>query len=69
MPQGNNVSGRSSCGKVVQKAIIIDSFSKPFRFMLPGGSKEYKSLIGAIFTVITVITVLTYAVYKWQLLL
>ena len=63
------MSGKSSCGKVAQKAIIIDSFAKPFRFMLPGGTKEYKSLIGAIFTLITTFTVLGYAVYKWQLLL
>ena len=37
--------------------------------MLPGGTKEYKSLVGALFTLITTITVLGYAVYKWQLLL
>ena len=44
--------------------MIIDAFAKPFRFMLPGGTKEYKSLVGAVLTLVTVITVSFYAVYK-----
>ena len=37
--------------------------------MLPNGSKEYKSLVGAILTLLTVITVTLYGIYKWQLLI
>ena len=65
----SQVNNKSSCEKIGQKAIIIDSFAKPFRFMLPGGTKEYKSLVGAVLTLVTVIIVMFYGVYKWQLLL
>ena len=36
--------------------------------MLPGGTKEYKSLVGAILTVVTLIVVLFYGIYKYVLL-
>ena len=61
--------GKSSCAKVVEKAIVIDKFGKPFSFVLPNGAKEYKSLIGSILTLMTVITVCFYGIYKWQLLI
>ena len=48
---------------------MLDSYGRPFSFMLPNGQKRYKSLIGAILTVIAVILVGSYAIYKWQLLL
>ena len=63
------MGGKSSCGKVIEKALIIDAFGRPFYFILPNGAKEYKSLIGSIMTLMTIITVALYAVYKWQLLL
>ena len=63
------MSGKSGCSKIVEKAIIIDKFGQPFRFVLPNGAKEYKSLIGSIMTLITVITVCLYGIYKLQLLI
>ena len=48
---------------------MLDSYGRPFSFMLPNGQKRYKSLIGTILTVIAVTLVGFYAIYKWQLLL
>ena len=61
--------GKSGCGKVMEKALIIDSFGRPFTFVLPNVAKEYKSLIGSILTMMTIITVALYGVYKWVQLL
>ena len=60
---------KSSCSKFGEKALLIDSFGRPFEFMLPNGAKKYKSLVGSIATLVTVIIVALYAVYKWQLLI
>ena len=62
------MSGKSSCSKVKEKALVIDSFGTPFSFMLPNGQKMYKSLVGSIMTVLTVAAVATYGIYKWQIL-
>ena len=59
------MTGKSSCSKVGQKALIVDSFGKPFTFLLPDGQKMYRSLLGAILTVFIVVTMSFYAVYKW----
>ena len=48
---------------------MLDSYGRPFSFMLPNNQKMYKSLIGAILTIIAVTLVGFYAIYKWQLLL
>ena len=61
--------GKSSCSRVKDKALIIDSFGKPFTFLLPDGQKMYRSLLGAILTVFIILTVSFYAIYKWQLLI
>ena len=60
---------KSNCSKVSEKALIIDSFGRPFEFMLPNGSKKYRSLLGSVLTLIIVLVVALYAVYKWQLLI
>ena len=60
---------KSSCSKVGEKALILDSFGKPFTFLLPDGKKSYKSLMGAILTVLLVLTMAVYGVYKWQILI
>ena len=60
---------KSSCSKVKEKALIIDSFGKPFTFLLPDGQKMYRSLLGAILTVVIFWVVSFYAIYKWQLLI
>ena len=61
--------GKSSCSKVGEKALIIDQFAKPFEFMLPNGSKKYRSLLGSVLTLVTVIIVALYSIYKWQVLI
>ena len=61
--------GKSSCTRIKDKALIIDSFGKPFTFLLPDGQKMYRSLLGAILTVFIILTVSFYAIYKWQLLI
>ena len=60
---------KSNCSKVSEKALIIDSFGRPFEFMLPNGSKKYRSLLGSVLTLIIVLVVALYAVYKLQLLI
>lgn len=62
-------NNKSSCTKVKEKALIVDSFGKPFTFLLPDGQKMYRSLLGAILTVFIIMTVSFYAIYKWQLLI
>ena len=62
-------SNKSSCTKVKEKALMVDSFGKPFSFMLPNGQKMYRSLVGAVLTVIIIVSILLYALYKWQLLI
>ena len=62
------MANKSSCSKFGEKALIIDSFGKPFTFLLPDGQKMYRSLLGAIFTLFIIVTMSFYAVYKWQLL-
>ena len=56
---------KSSCSKVGEKALLIDSFGKPFTFLLPDGQKSYKSLLGAILTIFIMLTIGLYGVYKW----
>ena len=63
------MAGKTNCSKVKDKLLIVDSFGKPFVFLLPNGQKMYKSLLGAISTMFIVLTVAIYAVYKWQLLI
>ena len=58
-------SNKSSCTKVKEKALMVDSFGKPFSFMLPNGQKMYRSLVGAVLTVIIIVSILLYALYKW----
>lgn len=57
------------CSSLKTKVLLLDSYGRPFSFMLPNGQKMYKSLIGAILTVIAVTLVAFYAVYKFDLLL
>lgn len=57
------------CDNFRSKVLLLDSYGRPFSFMLPNGQKMYKSLIGSILTVLAVIIVALYAVYKWDLLL
>ena len=63
------MANKSSCSKVGEKALVIDSFGRPFEFMLPNGSKKYRSLVGSIMTLVTVMIVAVYSSYKWQLLI
>lgn len=60
---------RGSCASFKTKALLIDSYGRPFSFMLPNGQKMYKSLIGSILTIVAVTIVALYAIYKWDLLL
>ena len=60
---------KSGCSKVGEKALIIDSFGRPFEFLLPNGAKKYKSLVGSIMTLFTIIVVAVYSIYRWQLLI
>ena len=55
---------KSSCSRVKDKALIVDMYGNSFSFMLPGGQKKYKSLVGSILTVLTVLGVILYTVYK-----
>ena len=66
MPSQNS---KSSCRKLKEKALIVDSFGKPFTFLLPDGQKMYRSLLGALLTVFILIVVFFYALYKLQLLI
>ena len=59
---------KSSCGKLSQSALKIDAFGRPFEFMLPNGTRKYKTLLGSIFTVILALIVTLYTAYKLQLL-
>ena len=60
---------KSGCGRFSEKILKIDAFGRPFEFMLPNGTKRYKTLVGTILTVILTILVTLYTVYKVQLLL
>ena len=60
---------RSGCANLSQKALKIDSFGRPFEFMLPNGSKRYKTLSGSILTVVLALLVTLYTAYKLQLLM
>ena len=61
--------GKSGCTKFSEKALIIDSFGRPFEFFLPNGTKRYKTLSGSILTVVTLLIVLLYTAYKYRLLI
>ena len=62
---------KSACrgSSISEKIIGIDQFGRPFEFVLPNGSRKYKSLCGAIMTLATLVIVTLYAVYKCQLLI
>ena len=60
---------RSGCANLSQEALKIDSFGRPFEFMLPNGSKRYKTLSGSILTVVLALLVTLYTAYKLELLL
>ena len=60
---------KSGCEKLSQNALKIDAFGRPFEFMLPNGTRKYKTLSGSIFTVILALIVTLYTAYKLQLLL
>ena len=60
---------KSGCGKLGEKALKIDAFGRPFEFVLPNGTKRYKSLVGSLLTVFLVLIVALYTAYKLQLLL
>ena len=59
---------KSGCGKLGEKALMIDAYGRPFEFILPNGARRYKTLVGSILTVITVIVAFLYTVYKFQLM-
>ena len=59
---------KTDCGKLSEKVLKIDAFGRPFQFVLPNGSKSYKSLSGAILTIILALLVALYAIYKFELL-
>ena len=60
---------KSGCGKLGEKALKIDAFGRPFEFVLPNGTKRYKSLVGSLLTVFLALIVTLYTAYKLQLLL
>ena len=59
---------KSGCGKLGEKALMIDAYGRPFEFILPNGTRRYKTLLGSILTVITVIVAFIYTIYKFQLM-
>ena len=60
---------KSGCGKLGEKALKVDAFGRPFEFVLPNGSRRYKTLAGAVLTVFLALVVALYTAYKLQLLL
>ena len=60
---------KSGCGKLSQNALKIDAFGRPFEFMLPNGTRRYKTLSGFILTIILALLVTLYTAYKLQLLM
>lgn len=66
---GAGKSGNVGCGGLTQRALILDSYGRPFLFMLPNSKQRYKSILGSMCTVFIISVVLIYAVYKYQLLI
>lgn len=61
--------GKGNCRDLCQKALVIDTYGRPFLFMLPNHQQRYKSIVGSICTVFILSVVFIYAVYKFQLLI
>ena len=59
----------SSCSSLLQKAMVIDMYGRPFYFMLPNKQQKYKSIVGSLCTVFILSIVLIYAIYKLELLI
>lgn len=61
-------SGNTGCSRLTQRALILDSYGRPFLFMLPNHNQRYKSILGSMCTVFILSIVLIYAIYKYELL-
>ena len=58
-----------TCENLVDKALVIDMYGRPFYFMLPNLRQKYKSIIGSVCTIFVLAILLAYAIYKFQLLM
>lgn len=65
---GSNGGGPGGCGKLMEKALILDVYGRQVRFMLPNNQQRYKSIFGSCCTVLILSIVFIYAVYKYDML-
>lgn len=60
---------RGNCGGLLEKALVLDLYGRPFLFMLPNRKQKYKSIVGSICTIFILTIVFAYAIYKFDLLI
>ena len=65
----NQQRPKGGCGDLLEKALVLDIYGRPFYFRLPKGRQKYKSLVGSICTIFTLSIVFAYAIYKFELLI
>ena len=50
--------------KLVNSLLKFDWFRVPFKFIMPGNSDNYRSILGTFFTLVVFMIVMSYASYK-----
>ena len=54
----------SPCEKLNNHLLLFDRFRVQFRFIMPGNSDYYRTILGTFFTLIAFMIVMSYASYK-----
>ena len=64
MRQQKTVKHFGACDRYYKRALTLDIYRTPFKFLFFDGNENYRTFLGTILSLLTVITILSYGLVK-----